>query len=125
MKRTMEPIRWQDLGNIFLGAWLFVSPWVLDYFIGMPAAAKNSFSLGLTIVIFAAVAVYIPQIWEEWINMALGVWTIISPWVLGFDVERDIAANDVIVGVMVTALATWAMLRDKEFRKWWHQRHTA
>lgn len=71
MKRIMEPIRWQDLGNIFLGAWLFVSPWVLDYFIGMPAAAKNSFSLGLTIVIFAAVAVYIPQIWEEWINMAL------------------------------------------------------
>jgi hypothetical protein len=121
MDSNAEPKRWQDLGNILLGTWLFISPWIVDYVLGMPLAAKNSFILGLAIVVFAAVAIYIPQIWEEWLNMALGAWLILSPWVLGFHVERDIATNNVIVGVSVAALATWAMLRDNEFKKWWHQ----
>lgn len=125
MESNAEPKRWQDLGNILLGAWLFISPWVLQYVLGMPPSAKNAYISGLAIVVFAAVAVHIPQIWEEWINMALGVWTIISPWVLGFEVERDIAANNVIVGILVAALATWAMLRDKEFKQWWQDHHIA
>jgi hypothetical protein len=111
--------RWQDLGNILLGAWLFISPWILDYVEGMPPAARNSYLLGLAIVVFAAVAIYIPRVWEEWINIALGIWTIISPWALAFQVEHDIVVNNVIVGVLVTALALWAMTRDKQFKKWW------
>lgn len=125
MESNTESKRWQDLGNILLGAWLFISPWVMDYVIGMPPAAKNAYMLGLAIVVFAAVAVSIPQIWQEWINMALGVWTIVSPWALGFYIERDITTNNVIVGILVTALATWAMLKDKEFRKWWQEHHVA
>jgi hypothetical protein len=123
MRHHTEPKRWQDLGNILLGAWLFISPWILDYVIGMPPAAKNSCLLGLAIVIFAAVAIYIPQIWEEWINIGLGVWMIISPWVLGFSVEHDITTNNIIVGILVAALALWAMLRDKDFKRWWHGHH--
>ena len=117
--------RWQDLGNILLGAWLFVSPWVLNYEVGYRSASFNAYILGVGIVVFAAVAVYIPQVWEEGINMALGVWMIASPWVLGFSSERNIATNTVVVGVLVTALAAWAMVRDKSFEKWWHDHYVA
>ena len=115
--------RWQDLGNILLGAWLFASPWALSYVEGYRNASMNAYILGVAIVVFAAVAVYIPRVWEEWINMALGVWMIVSPWVLGFTAERNIAMNAIIVGLLVTALAAWAMVRDKSFEKWWHDHH--
>ena len=104
MESNTEQKRWQDLGNILLGAWLFISPWVMDYVLGMPPAAKNSYILGLAIVIFAAVAVYIPQIWEEWINVALGLWLVASPWVLGFAHTR--AMHFAIgIGIAITFLA--------------------
>ena len=117
--------RWQDGGNLLLGVWLFVSPWVLSYAAGMPVAAWNAYLLGAAIVVFAAVAMYMPKVWEEGINMAFGVWMIISPWVLKFSADRNVMMNAVIIGVVVTALAAWAMLRDKEFEKWWHDHHHA
>lgn len=118
-----KPKRWQDLGNIFLGTWLFFSPLVMDYVMDMPVAATNAYLLGMAIVVFAAVAIYIPRIWEEWTNMTLGVWLIISPWVLGFEAARDIMMNAVLVGVLVAALAAWAMTRDNDFKKWWSEHH--
>jgi hypothetical protein len=117
--------RWQDLGNLVLGAWLFVSPWAMRYPADIPAATWNAYILGAVIVVFAAVAMYMPRIWEEWINMALGIWTIASPWVLGFAAHKDVTVNAVVVGVLVTALAAWAMTRDKDFIKWQHDRHAA
>lgn len=117
--------RWQDAGNLLLGAWLLVSPWAIGYAAGMPVAAWNAVILGVAIVVFAAVAMYMPRVWEEGINMALGVWLIASPWVLGFAAEANMMMNAVIVGILVVALAAWAMLRDKTFEKWWHDHHHA
>jgi SPW repeat len=117
--------RWQDGGNLLLGVWLFISPWALNYAAGMPIAAWNATILGAAIVVLAAVAMYMPRVWEERINMALGVWMIISPWVLRFATEKNLMMNAVIIGVLVTGLAAWAMLRDKEFEKWWHDHYHA
>lgn len=117
--------RWQDGGNLLLGVWLFVSPWVLGYAAGMPVAAWNALFLGIAIVVLAAVAMYMPRAWEEGSNMVLGIWMIISPWALRFVAERDVMMNAVIVGILVTALAAWAMMRDKGVEKWWHDHHHA
>ncbi|MBI5922991.1 MAG: SPW repeat protein [Betaproteobacteria bacterium] len=66
-----------------------------------------------------------PKAWEEGVNMALGVWLIISPWVLGFASHRNATAGAVIVGVLVTLLAALAMAHDKGFEKWWDDHHVA
>ncbi|WP_202962670.1 SPW repeat protein [Herminiimonas sp. CN] len=117
--------RWQDGGNLVLGVWMFFSPWMLAYAAGMPLAAWNAVILGAAIVVFAAVAMYMPRVWEEGLNMALGVWLIVSPWALRFTAERSAMMNAVVVGILVAALAAWAMLRDKEFEKWWQDHHHA
>jgi hypothetical protein len=106
-----------------LGAWLFVSPWALKYAGELPKAAWNAYILGAAIVIFAAVAVSMPKAWEEGLNIVLGIWTIISPWVLGFASSRNVATNTTVVGILVTALAIWAMTRDEDFSKWWQEHH--
>lgn len=115
--------RWQDLGNIVLGAWLFVSPWVMGYEETLRNASLNAHIAGLAIVLVAAVAVYIPRVWEEGLNTALGLWTIASPWVLGFAAMRSVAMNAVVVGILVAAFAAWAMVHDKSFEKWRHEHH--
>ena len=119
----MAEKRWQDWVNLILGLWLFVSPWVLAYAM-QDAAAWNAYIMGAAIVIFAAIAAYMPKAWEEMINTVLGVWLVLSPYVLGFAGQTMIAVHTVVVGVLVTVFAVWAMFSDKEFEKYWHDSHS-
>jgi hypothetical protein len=117
--------RWQDWVNALVGLWLFASPWVMGYAADSPSAAWNAYLLGAAIVIFAAVAVSMPKAWEEWINMILAAWLVISPWALGFASAGRVGLNAVVCGLVVGALATWAMMADRDFERWWHDHHTA
>jgi len=42
--------------------------------------------------------------WEEWINVILGAWLVICPWLLGISLSVAIS-NLVVVGLLVMALA--------------------
>lgn len=117
--------RWQDWVNLLLGAWLVASPWALGYAGDVPSAAWNAYALGLAIAGFSAFAVYMPKAWEEGASIVLGIWLILSPWLLGFNPYFAASLNSVVVGLLVAGLATWAMLLDGEFDKWWHRRLTA
>jgi hypothetical protein len=121
----MKIKRWQDWLNLLLGAWLFVSPWAMNYANALPTAAWNAYILGGAIVLFAAVAVYMPKAWEEVLNVLLGAWGVASPWILGFASNRDVTTNTVIVGGLVAIFAIWAMVRDRDFQKWWNRSHPA
>lgn len=100
--------RWQDWVNLILGVWMFLSPWLLRYS-DLSAPSWNAWILGAAVVVFAAVAVSMPRQWEEAINVLLGIWMVISPWVLSFTGARNAEANAVVVGILVIAFAAWAM----------------
>ena len=119
----MQARRWQDGCNLVFGIWLLLTPIMFEYDPRIPVASINAYIMGAAIIAFSMVAVYMPRVWEEWINMALGVWVLASPWILGFTVQRNETETAAIVGLLVITLATWAMLRDKAFRKWWQDHH--
>lgn len=120
----MKPTRWQDWLNVILGAWLVVSPWVLDFADTQPAAGTTWF-LGAAIVIFAGTAVYMPKAWEEAVSIVLGLCLLASPWVMGFADQSTAMTNAVILGVLVVAFGLWAMLQDADFKKWLEQHRHA
>ena len=60
--RFMGARRWQDWANLILGAWIFVSPWVLNY--DGTTAAVNAYAMGAGIELFALIAAYMPKAWE-------------------------------------------------------------
>ncbi len=62
---------------------------------------------------------------EESKALALGLWLVISPLVLGFSASKLLATTTVTLGILVTALATSALLREIHLRQWWHQHHGA
>lgn len=119
----MGPKRWQDWSNAILGLWTVISPWVLGFAASANVASRSAWVLGAAIVVLAAIAVYMPRAWEEGLNILLGLCLLISPWAVSYADLPKPTVNAVGVGVLVTMLALWAMLRDTQVQKWWHERH--
>ena len=105
MLTTVER-RFHDVVNIVLAVLLFVSPWVLTY-TGDAAAAWNAWIASVLVVIVAAIALGTHEGWAEWINIALGIWVLIAPWILGFGTVRDAATTHVVLGILIAAFAAW------------------
>src|SRR4029450_12571154 len=51
--------RWQDVANFVLGAWLFISPWVLGF---SDAVATNAWIFGIIIALLALSAIFAYQV---------------------------------------------------------------
>jgi hypothetical protein len=109
---------WQDPTNVVLGLWMVASPWVLQYQ-GVATPAANAIIVGIAIAALAVVALFRLMAWEEWANVALGVWLVISPWILGFSALDAATWNAVIVGLVVATLALWELGTDKDLGGWW------
>ena len=93
-----------DAINVALGAWLALSPWI----VGFSSAAEATWNAWLTGIVIAALAVgtlaeFAP--WEEWINIVVGLWAAIAPWVVGFSTNVAATRIHVITGLVVAALA--------------------
>jgi hypothetical protein len=114
-------MRWQDWAGLILGAWLAISPCVLG-FTANDCATWNAVIVGVAIAAYSFIEIEMPKPWEEWVNLVLGVWLIVSPLALGYQAVP--AWNAVFVGVLVVLLAAWAMSLDKEIGKWWHDHVT-
>ncbi len=71
-----------DLYNLLLAMFLFVSPWLSARANG--TAAMDLRASGAAIAVLSLAAMVAFANWEEWINLLLGIWLIVSPWVLGF-----------------------------------------
>src|SRR2546427_2028973 len=72
-----------DLVNAVLGICLALAPWALG-FTGEVTAAWNAWIVGAAIALIALGALFAFREWEEWVSLALGVWAILAPWLLGF-----------------------------------------
>ncbi len=115
--------RWQDWDDLILGLLIFASPWILGDSTQVPAGAWTAWVLGGAIMLVACIAVLMPRLWEEPINLLLGISLILSPWVLGFGDEWVAVPFTTVAGVLVSGLAVSALLVDDMFLKWWHDGH--
>jgi SPW repeat len=110
------PKQWEDMVGAALGLWLLASPYVLDY--GGMAAAQNAVVVGFLLIAAEFVILSFFRVWEEWINVVLGAWLVVSPWVLGTALVATV--NFLIVGVLVLALALYEIWDER-----WHTAHPA
>jgi hypothetical protein len=62
-------------------------------------------------VIWAGVASWAR--WASWTVVALGLWLIVSPWVLGYQAHRAAMWNGLGVGVAVALLSYLAATRGR------------
>jgi hypothetical protein len=46
-----------------------------------------------------------PKRWQDWVNVILGVWLVVSPWVLGFSNHRTASLVAWLAGAAVVLFA--------------------
>lgn len=56
--------------------------------------------------------------WQDLVNAALGLWIVLSPWVMGFQADLAVTANSVLVGGALIAAAMGAMLVPRAWEEW-------
>ena len=71
-----------DVYNLLLAVVLFASPWFFAH--ASRVAGIDLWLSSAAIIILSLAAMIAYSTWEEWINLALGLWLVVSPWPLGF-----------------------------------------
>ena len=110
--------RWQDQLILLLGLWLVVTPWVYTYPQGSPQMI-NAVVSGLVIAVLAAFDLYKTYFWAVVVNLLVGIWVAVSPWVLRLAEQSTLMWNFVIAGIAVAVLALWELRTDPELHKHW------
>jgi len=100
------------VANLVLGAILFFSPWMFGFDAGKISENANITGLVIAIIAIAALAAF--AVWEEWLNLIVGLWALVSPWVLGFQGTTAMTVH-VVIGLAVAVLAAielWIMSQN-------------
>jgi SPW repeat len=84
------------------GLFLFVSPWLFAYV--SEKARVDIWTTGAAIAVLSIAAIVAFSDWEEWTNLLLGLWLIVSPWALGFVHSRAMHVT-ILIGVLVACFA--------------------
>jgi len=131
VRRPARENYWQDWANAILAVWLFISPWVLQFGSGAPAAdgaaqtgvlgavqaaAWNAWILGVIVFLVAVSAISRMDFWQEYVNIVLSIWIFIAPWVLGFAMLSGAAWDHWIVGVLVFLFSISVLSRARHAR---------
>lgn len=98
----------QDWVNLVLAVCLFVSPWALGFAVET-VPAWNAWIVGVVLAALAVATLAAFAEWEEWANLVLGLWLIISPWLLEFAPNVNAMWTHVVLGALVAAASAWAV----------------
>ena len=105
------PKQWEDWCSWLLGLWLCISPWALRFDLD-PIVTRTAVITGILIILAEMMTLSVYRAWEEWINVILGAWLVICPWVLG--ISSSAARNNfVVIGLLVLALAFYEIWDER------------
>lgn len=111
----LQRARWASAGNVLAGLWLILAPFVLN-FEGAEIAQWNHVIVGSAVLVLAAIRAFDPDERESmsWMNVVLGLWMIVSPFLLGYANVNDAQANSLVTGVIILALAAFSAYETNE-----------
>ena len=101
-----------DVYNLALGVFLFVAPWLFSY--AYESAKADDWVSSAIVIAISLAALWVFAEWEEWIGLVVGLWVLVSPWLLGFQHARAAAVN-VAVGLLIaylSAIELWLIHND-------------
>ncbi|GGX89429.1 hypothetical protein GCM10007160_15990 [Litchfieldella qijiaojingensis] len=111
MQSLQLKAHWRDWLMLLFGAWLVISPFVFGHAeAGAGALMWNPVLVGVAVVVFSIAVLRKTQVWEEWILLALGVWLIVAPFLLGYAGVTEAMWNSVVMGLLVGVDAIWSLI---------------
>jgi hypothetical protein len=104
---------WEDWLTMGLAFLIAMSPWIA----GEPHTVTsdiNAVLIGLLIFAIAAIEITELRRWEEWLNLAAGVWTMVAPWALGYSDHSTLMMLQLAFGGLVALLALLELWQDRD-----------
>lgn len=97
-----------------LGIWTGISPFIFN-FSNVASALWDFVIVGIVLLVLGIIAAVTTNLGTkrglDWLNAIVGLWLLISPFVLGFSSFVGSAQTDaIIVGIVVIILNVWAAL---------------
>jgi hypothetical protein len=94
-------------GPVFLlGLYCAASPWIVHYTTSQPPLVTHNLIMGIAIGLLALGFTRAPERMYglSWAMCALGVWMIVSPWVVGDSPDAGVVWNNIIIGALALIL---------------------
>ncbi len=105
---------WEDWVDMVLGVWLAMSPWILGFADSDVSATRNALFIGIAVAVLSGSTFLIYNAVEEWLDLILGIWLIVSPWVLSSSGNSALTLDFIVVGAVVAGLSGYEI---------WSSRH--
>ncbi len=101
--------------NILFSIWLIVSPFLLGFAAMSGTAMWDAIIVGVIVLILAIIREASPEgaTWLSWVNAILGIWLVISPFILGTSFMAAVLWDDIIVGVAFFVFGLWSALATR------------
>ena len=90
-----------DIYTLFCGIFLVLAPWLFGFI--RAAGRLDAEVSGYVLIALSAAGFLAFADWEEWLKVAVGVWLIAAPWLLGF-AHTSAMHVSIAIGVIVTFL---------------------
>jgi len=107
----MQRMHFQDGITLVAGVALVAAPFILAINppdgTGLALLMTNFVASGAAAIILGAAALFYFRKWEEWLDIALGVWLVASPWVLGFTYAQSAMWTAIACGIVIAAMGIW------------------
>ncbi|MEU3950476.1 SPW repeat protein [Streptomyces sp. NPDC029526] len=96
-------------GPVFLlGLYCAVSPWILHYTTSQPALAPHNLIVGIAIGLLALGFTAAParMYGLSGAMCAMGLWMIVSPWIVGENPDAGVIWNNILIGALTVVLGS-------------------
>lgn len=107
--KTAKSINWWVA---IFGAWEVFAPFILGYS-AVKGALWDAIIIGLALVVlgvWAAISKDESTVKNlSWVNVVLGIWLIIAPFLLSYSGTGSALWNDIIIGIFEVVFAGWAV----------------
>ena len=110
--------RWQDRVILLIGIWLILSPLVFGY-PSTSAPAINTYVAGVIMALLAAFDHYKTYVWAVVLNIVIGAWVAVSPWLVGTVPDRPMTTSLLVSGIAAIVLGLWELRSDPELQRQW------
>ena len=112
-RRSDDASRPASALNVLAGIWLIISPWVLG-FTDLRVPLWDTLLVGIAVLVLAAIRLGTSGTTGlSWVNLLLGIWLIISPFVLGFTAASAAMSNAIVLSILVGIFSLWAALATR------------
>jgi hypothetical protein len=107
---------WEDWCGMLIGALIIASPWfpIQDEaaITGHQIIILNAIAIGLVVFSLAQLEYVALQRWEEVTTILVGLWLVVSPYVLGYSGEGFLRLYHTSLGVIVVLLGALQLWQD-------------